>query len=359
VNPYFASIFRLRSDGAGLTRLTHSPDHHDVRPPPLFGLRNLPGESLGFSPDGRYFISRQTTPHDPEVTQLRRADGEIVAELGRASLAPEIARHYVRPEAFSVRAPEGSERLYGLIFFPADFDPQRSYPVVDAIYNGQQVVETPRNFTRTVTSGAQALAELGFIVVVLDPRGTPQRSNAFHEFAATEPRDQVASIADHVHVLRSLARTRPYMDLSRVGIYGVSNGGYAALRAMLEFPEFFSAGVSVNGSHDLSLYLPHGGINWVQRREHETWSSALEAVANRNFASRLEGRLLIMIGAMDSNTVMANSLGVVQALIEHDKEFELAIVPLMGHSYAGSPFATRKMWEFFVRHLQQAEPASR
>ena len=354
VNPYFASLYSVKLNGTGLQRPTPEEGYHEIRAPGL-GLRSGSNLELGFAPSGAFFVHTVSSPLLPEITLLRRSDGALVRELGRSTLKPEIAVRYRPPEPFTVAAPEGEEPLHGLLYLPSDFDPARSYPVVDAIYNGQQTVETPRMYTEAVDGGPQAVAELGFVVVVVDARGTPQRSMAFHDFAALR-RDQTGSIGDHVYVIRELAKSRTYMDLSRVGIYGVSNGGYAALRAMLAFPDFFKVGISINGSHDLRKYIPHGGINWVQQQAAASLDAALSQVANQNYVDSLQGRLLLMAGAMDANAPIANTLGVVQALIDAGKDFEFVLVPSMGHSYESTPFAVRKTWDFLVRNLQGREP---
>jgi dipeptidyl-peptidase-4 len=353
-NPYFAAVYRVNLDGKGLRRLTPEEGHHEMRAMNL-GFRPSSPLDLGFSPNGAAFVHTVSTALQPEVVRLRRADGTLVKELGRSVLDPAVAARYRAPEPFTLPAPEGDEPLYGLIHLPSDFDPARSYPVIDAIYNGQQTVETPRSFTEAVEGGPQAVAELGFVVVVIDARGTPQRSKAFHDYAGLR-RDQTGSIADHVYAIRELAKSRPYMDVSRVGIYGVSNGGYATLRAMLAFPDFFKVGVSINGSHDLRKYIPHGGINWVQQQGAASLDAALSKVANQNYVQSLEGRLLLMAGGMDANAPIAATLGVAQALIDARKDFEFVLVPSMGHSYGGTPFAVRKTWDFFVRNLQGREP---
>ena len=106
------------------------------------------------------------------------------------------------------------------------------------------------------------MAALGFVVVAIDGRGSPGRDKAFHDASYGRVADG-AGLADHVAVLRELGRDRPWLDLDRVGVFGMSSGGFAAVRAMLEFPEFFRAGVAECGMHDLRYAeqrsLPDGG----------------------------------------------------------------------------------------------------
>ena len=351
--PYFASVYRVRLDGSKLTRLTREVADHQVMTS-LIGLGAPPRTTeQGFSPDGTHFIDQYSTPLAPEVTVLRRADGQVLAQLARAHVADSISTCYRAPERVIVPAPEGAEALHGVLHFPCRFDRSRRYPVIDAIYNGSQVVETPRQFKETLFGTAQDLAELGFVVLVMDARGTPLRSRAFLEFAAEHP-DQEASIADHVYVIKALAATRPYMDVTRVGVTGVSNGGYASLRAMLAFPDFFTVGVSANGSHDLRKYMVAGGMNQAAAGDGDF--SEFKERANQELASRLRGRLLLIQGGFDMNVPNANTYGVVQSLFEAGKNFDLAVIPRMGHSISHDPFAIRKQWDYFVEHLLGEEP---
>jgi dipeptidyl-peptidase 4 len=352
--PYFAGVFRVRLDGSRLTRLTKDALDHQVGSAFIGPGTPPPATTQGFAPGGGHFVDSASTPLQPEVTALRAADGRIVAELARATVSPRVAVRYLPPQRVIVPAPAGNEALHGTLYFPSDFDPSRKYPVIDAIYNGAQVVETPRRFSETLFGTAQNLAELGFVVLVMDARGTPLRSRAFLEFAAEHP-DQEASIGDHVHALRTLAATRPYLDLARVGITGVSNGGYATLRAMLAFPEFFKVGVAANGSHDLRKYMPGGGSNGVPDAPADL-VELFRPRANQEIAGRLQGRLLMIIGGFDANVPIAQSLGVAQALIDAGKNFDVVVVPRMCHSMSRDRFAVRKQWDFFIRHLRDETP---
>jgi hypothetical protein len=153
------------------------------------------------------------------------------------------------PEEFSVLAEDKRTKLYGVIFKPRAFDPKKSYPVIDQIYAGPQTTWAPHAFLEPQSIQPQALAQIGFIVVMLDARGTPHRGKAFQDvvyrnFGRWE-------VPDHVATFRELAETRPWMDLSRVGVYGGSFGGYMTVRAMLLEPDFFKVGVANASIPDL------------------------------------------------------------------------------------------------------------
>src|SRR5262249_39114991 len=142
--------------------------------------------------------------------------------------------------------------LYGVLYKPADFDPAKKYPVLDSIYNGPQTTWVPRTFNGPTGYVPQALAQLGYIVFVVDGRGTPERGKRFQDVVYGEVGR--IEIPDHVAVLHALAKERPYMDLGRVGIFGGSFGGYMTVRAMLLAPDVYHVGVAtapVNCLEDL------------------------------------------------------------------------------------------------------------
>lgn len=351
--PYFSGVWRARLDGSRQVLLTPEQADHQVGTQYIGLGAPAPATTSGFAPGGERFVDSYSTPLQPEITVLRAADGRMIAELARAELASEIASRYRPPERFVVPAPAGREALHGMLLFPSDFDPAKRYPVIDAIYNGSQVVEHARRFTRTVFGEAQSLAELGFVVLVTDARGTPLRSREFHEFAFDDPA-QVAMIGDHVHVLRELAKTRPWMDLDRVGLTGTSNGGYAALRAMLAHPEVFKVAVSCNGSHDMRKYMV--AASGAVRRPGVDPMAALADRDNAAHVAALRGRLLLIVGGFDANVPIANTYGVAQALIDAGKDFDLVVAPRMGHDMSFDRFAVKKQWDHVVRHLQGETP---
>src|SRR5581483_6510624 len=137
---------------------------------------------------------------------------------------------------FQGKAEDGSTDLYGLLWLPSNFNPAKKYPVIEQIYTGPQSFFVPKTFARALRGSEQAMAELGFAVVMIDGRGTAGRSRAFHEFSY---HNLGGVFGDHVAMIRQLATKRPYIDLNRVGIYGTSAGGYAAAHAILMFPDFY------------------------------------------------------------------------------------------------------------------------
>jgi dipeptidyl aminopeptidase/acylaminoacyl peptidase len=124
--------------------------------------------------------------------------------------------------------------------------------------------------SRRRAGDAQALAELGFVVVQIDGMGTPWRSKKFHEAYFGDMGDN--TLPDQVTGMKQLASKYPWIDIDRAGIYGHSGGGYATAGAMFHFPDFFKVGVSQAGNHDNRVYED----DWAEK-----WQGLLTEAAGR------------------------------------------------------------------------------
>jgi len=257
-------------------------------------------------------------------------------------------------EPFSVTAKDGETDLYGTLFRPSNFDPEKSYPVLDSIYPGPQAIRTQKSFIKALFDPmeAQSLAELGFIVITFDGRGTPLRSKAFHDVSYGKL-GEAGNLEDHIAGLEQLAKRYPYMDLDRVGIYGHSAGGFASTRAILAYPDFFKVAVSSAGNHDQRGNVLVWGPTYQGLFEGKNYDEAI----NARLAARLKGKLLLVHGEMDDNVHPALTMQVVDALIKANKDFDLLLIPNANHGLGGSEaYFTRKRWDYFVQHLLDADP---
>lgn len=347
-DPYYRHLYRISLDGGEPQLLTPEDADH----------------SIGFSPTGKYFVDTYSRMDLPAVSLLRRADGKQVRELQRADIAALLKTGWRVPEQFTVKARDGVTDLYGVILRPSNFDPERKYPVLDAIYPGPQIISTPKSFSPAGRNRSQELplAELGFIVVVMDGMGTPLRSRAFREVSYGALGD-AGGLEEHVAGLRQLASRYPYMDMERVGIYGHSGGGYAAARAILKYPDFYKVAVASAGNHDTRAYW----TEWGERYQGFPVDDGYDAQANAPLAAQLKGKLLLVHGALDDNVHPAHTLGLVDALIEANKDFDLLILPNRDHGLINlgngrqatdglDLYFVRKRWDYFVRHLMGVEP---
>lgn len=361
-DPYYRALYRVRLDGSGLTRLTPEDADHEVRSsglpetalledfrPSWAGVSVSP-ESLGaFSASGRYFVDSYATPAQPTVTVIRDSAGRRLQTLERATLSADLAS-FIPPELFETLAADGRTKIYGQILKPTNFDPSRRYPVVDSVYPGPQAGRVSKRYFGDRFLEPQSVAELGFIVVELDGRGTPLRPLAFREFAYGNM-GAAGGLVDHVAAIKQLAATRPYMDLDRVGVFGGSGGGYATVHALFDYPEFFKVGVATAGNHDQRIYVSNWGEMYHGPFDEESYA----AIASYRNVAQFKGKLLLMCGELDDNVHPANTMRVVDALIRHDKPFDLLVFPNQNHGI-GSPYYMKRLWDFLVVNLQGGVP---
>jgi dipeptidyl aminopeptidase/acylaminoacyl peptidase len=331
-NPYFVYAYRINFDGTGLTTLTEGDGHH----------------TLSFSPDMRYFIDTWSRIDQAPVTELRSTlDLSVLMQVEKTDLGALVEAGWKAPEVFVSKARDGHTDIWGIINRPLDFDPSRKYPVIEYIYAGPQGSFVPKTFS--AFNRMQSLAEMGFIVVQIDGMGTNHRSKAFHDVCRKNLGD--AGFPDRILWHQALAAKYPYYyDITRVGIYGNSAGGQNALGGLLFHPEFYLAGVSSCGCHDNRMDKLWWNEQWMG------WPLGPDYAASSNVdnAHRLKGRLLLIVGEMDTNVDPASTMQVVDALIKADKVFDLLVIPGGGHGMGGA-YGQRKMVDFFINNLQSRE----
>jgi dipeptidyl aminopeptidase/acylaminoacyl peptidase len=332
-DPYYVHLCRVNFDGSGLLVLTEGDGTHDVT----------------FSPDRRFLLDRWSRVDQPPVTELRRAeDGRLICALEQADWSALLETGWQPPERFAAKGRDGETDIYGIIIRPSDFDPSRSYPVIEQIYAGPQGAFVPKAFGLEVRQ--HAIAELGFVVVQIDGMGTSHRSKAFHDVCWRNLGD--SGFPDRILWMKAAAAKYPYMDLTRVGIYGGSAGGQSALRGLLAHGDFYKVGVADCGCHDNrmdKIWWNELWMGWPLGPHYEEQSNVTQA-------HRLEGKLLLTVGELDRNVDPASTMQVVDALIKADKDFDLLIVPGAGHGVGESPYAARRRMDFFVRHLLNVGP---
>ena len=339
-DPYFRFLYRAKLDGSLLTLLTPENADHEVF----------------FSPSGASFVDNYSKLDALPVSLLRRADGTVVRELQRADASRLFALGWKMPVPFTVKARDGVTNLHGLMYVPSHADPARKYPIIDNIYPGPQVGPVGnRSFSSSIRGTNAGLAELGFYVIVLDAMGTPFRSKAFHDSYYGNMGDN--GIADHVAAITQLAAQHPEIDVSRVGIYGHSGGGFSSTDAILRFPDFFKVAVSSAGNHDNRSYDYTWGEKYQGLLKHTSDSTdSFDAQANWRLASNLTGHLLLMYGTMDDNVSPVNTQLLINELIKANKDFDSLELPNRNHGFASEPYVIRRTWDYFVRYLLGVEP---
>jgi dipeptidyl-peptidase-4 len=334
-DPYYIHNCRINFDGSGLLVLADNDGTHIAQ----------------FSPDRRFAIDTWSRVDAPPVNELRRAaDGKLLCQLEEADVSELSASGWRDPERFVAKGRDGVTDIYGVIFRPKNFDPQKKYPVLEDIYAGPHDSFVPKAFQPNYRN--RPLTDRGFIVIQVDGMGTSNRSKKFHDVCWKNLAD--SGFPDHILWIKAAAAKYPYMDLDRMGIYGTSAGGQSALRGMLDHGDFYKAGVSDSGCHDNRMDKIWWNEQWMGWPVDESYVRS----SNVTDAHKLQGKLLLMVGEMDTNVDPATTMQVVNQLIKADKDFELLYMPGAGHGVARTPYGAKRLLEFFSRTFLKTEPHS-
>ena len=350
-DPYFQYLYRVKLDGSELTNLTPEPAHH----------------AINWDADAAYFTDTYSTPVTAPTSVIRDSSGAVVMPLELSTTDALLASGWVAPIPFTVKARDQQTDLYGLMYKPSNFDAGQRYPVLNYLYPGPQTGSVGSRAFRASRNDKQSLAELGFIVVEVDAMGTPGRSKSFHDAYYGDMGDN--GLPDQVAAIQQLGAQNSWMDLERVGIWGHSGGGYASTAGILRYPDFYKVAVSGAGNHDNRNYEDDWGEKWqgllVTYPEAEpvpadgastTPATNYDNQANQLLAGNLQGKLLLAHGLMDDNVHPSNTLLVVDALIEAEKDFDLLLLPNAGHGFGNGRYFMKRRWDYFVEHLQGTAP---
>ena len=331
-DPYHHQLCRVNFDGSSFVQLTQGDGDNSVE----------------FSPDGKYFIAKYSRADLPTVTELHRSDdGKLICELERADASRLLKSGWTMPERFVAKGRDSATDIYGVIIKPSNFDPQKKYPVVEEVYAGPQSSFAPENFGRLLRQ--YTIAELGFIVVQADGMGTDNRGKKFHDVCWKNLQD--AGFPDRIAWIKAAAKTRPWMDLSRVGIYGGSAGGQNAMRALLDYNDFYKVAVADCGCHDNRMDKLWWNEQWLGWPVDDSYLRA----SNVEDAHKLKGKLLLMVGELDHNVDPASTMQVVNALEKANKDFEMLVITGSDHGSAETPYGSQRRAEFLARNLLGGE----
>ncbi len=331
-DPYFVHYYRINFDGSGLTALTEADANHSVT----------------FSADMKFYVDSWSRVDLPTMAELRNsADKKLLAELERGDIQELVKAGWRAPEVFTALGRDSKTDIWGVIYRPSNFDPLKKYPVIENIYAGPHSSFVPKSFG--AFNAMQAMAELGFIVVQVDGMGTSNRSKAFHDVAWKNLGD--AGFPDRILWHQAVAAKYRYYDITRVGIFGTSAGGQSSLGGLLFHPEFYKVCVSSCGCHDNRMDKIWWNEQWMG------WPLGPEyaAASNVDNAHRLQGKLLLILGELDTNVDPASTMQVVNALIKAEKTFDFLMLPGAGHT-SGGAYGDKRRYDYFVHHLLGVEP---
>ena len=334
-NPYYRYLYQVKLDGSDLQLLTPEQSDHEIF----------------LSPDNQFIVDAYSRVELPTVTDLKSIKGSLLMHLATADDKDIRKTGWTPPEQITFKARDGKTDLYGLVFKPTDFNEKKDYPVIDVVYPGPYTIVTETKFPSDLSWNSkifwtcQMISELGYIVVTIDGLGTAYRSKAFHNVSYGHLSD--CGLPDHIIGITGLASKYKYMNLSRVGMYGKSAGGFMTAQAMLTYPRFFKVGVAASGDQDCRLY----GSYWGEKYEGYPVGDYYNEQVTALKAGNLSGDLLLMTGDMDDNVHPAMTMQLADALEKAGKQFDMYVFPNKNHDLNYDPYYLKKMMNYFVDNL--------
>ncbi|MEK7728625.1 MAG: S9 family peptidase [candidate division KSB1 bacterium] len=330
-------FFRVNLEGTKQQQLTSAPGTHRV----------------SLDPACKYFTDSYSAFTTPPTMNVHSAEGKLLNNLMSTNTARLDSLKLLPPELVLVKAADGTTDLHGLLFKPANFDPNKRYPLYVSVYGGPHS-KSVRNSYQT-SSSAQRMAQLGFIVWTQDNRGLVNRGKKFE--TETYMKLGQVDLADQTAGVKQITQ-RSYVDGSRVGVFGWSYGGYMTSIMMLKEPEVFHVGIAGAPVTDWRNYDTIYTERYMRTPQENTEGYDLGSALP--YAKNLKGKLLILHGSVDNNVHPGNTIQLLDALIKAQKKFDLTFYPEQRHGVGGpgAQHVNSSMIDFLLEHLKSHTPAT-
>ncbi|SDE21554.1 S9 family peptidase [Pedobacter soli] len=337
-DPYYLHLYSINFDGSNMKLLNAGDFDH----------------AINMNDNNSFFVDNYSRVNTAPKSTLYDGSGRKVMELETTDLSLLMAAGYKFPEPFKVKADDGITDLYGVMYKPFDFDPNKKYPIIEYVYPGPQTEAVNKAFSKSMDR-TERLAQFGYIVITVGNRGgNPSRSKWYHTYGYGNLRDY--GLADKKTAVEQLASKYAFIDDTKVGITGHSGGGFMSTAAMLVYPDFFKAAVSNAGNHDNSIYnrwwseKHHGVKETISLKGDTSFKYSIDK--NPDLAKNLKGHLLLMHGDVDNNVHPANSIRVANALMKAGKRFDFLLIPGQRHGFGDmTEYAFWKLADHFNKYL--------
>ena len=330
-------LYRVPLDGSGtMERVTPTdqPGTHDYK----------------FSPDAKWAFHTRSTLDSPPIVELVEIAGHRVVKVleDNQELQGRMNQVLSHPTEFLTLDIGDGVTVDAWLIKPKNFDEAKKYPVFIYVYGEPYAQTVLDSWGATQIDFHRVVADMGYLVVSIDNRGTPApkgaawRRSIFGSLGPLSTEDQAAA-------LKELGRTRSYVDLSRVGIWGWSGGGSNTLNAMFRKPEQYHVGIAVVPKPQPHLY--NAWFQEIYMRTREVNPEGYEKSAPINFADGLQGKLLIITGSGETNTHIQIIEGLVDRLIELGKPFDYMVYPNRDHGLSEGPGSQVHVRMLVMRYL--------
>jgi hypothetical protein len=322
-----------------------------------WGIDN--NEVDGVCPDGQYIVTTLSRADVAPVSILLDRQGQTILTLETADVS-DMPEGWQWPEPVMTKAADGETELHTIIYYPPGFSPENSYPIIDLACNARSFASMPiGSFINNPVYGYSyqiclAMAALGFVVVSIGGRGGPNRGKKFQDHKFGDPMG-TNDYDDHVSAIQQLAKSRPYMDLSRVGIAGM-DAQSASVYGFFKRQDFYKVAAFTVYS-DIRFQLPgqveqyYGLPAFLPKQANGGIDTPCKFI--EDYAESLDGKLLLIAGGLEGCTPVS-TLRLAEALQCANKDFDMLLLPNLFTDPTG--YTTRREWDFLVTHLQHIEP---
>lgn len=330
-------FYRVKFNGSELKQLTTIAGSHFV----------------SMDPACKYYTDFYSSFSTAPTMNIHRADGKKLRNLYSTNTEKLDELKLESPELVQFKAADGITDLHGLLFKPAGYDPNKSYPLIVSVYGGPHTKMIRNSYQ--MSGREQTMAQLGFMVWKADNRGLRQRGKKFE--TETYLKLGQVDLADQTAGVKFITQ-RPYIDGSRVGVFGHSYGGYMTCLALLKEPEVFHVGVAGAPVTDWRNYDTIYTERYMRTPQENTEGYDLGSALP--YAKNLKGKLLLIHGTIDNNVHPGNTIQLIDALVKAGKKFDLMFYPLQRHGIRG-PYGRhyrQRLIDYFIENLLDAGESS-
>ncbi|MFP5437211.1 MAG: S9 family peptidase [Bacteroidia bacterium] len=328
-------VYRIGINGKNKMRLTTQTGTSDAK----------------FSTDYDYFLNFFSSATQPETFTLSSSkDGKLVKEVqNNNALKDRLAKYGLKDKEFTTITTEKGHQLNAWFIKPADFDPNKKYPVFMYQYSGPGSQQVANKWNVTNDYWFQMLAQQGYIIACVDGRGTGFKGAEFKKVTYKELGKY--EVEDQIDAAKAIAKYA-YVDASRIGIWGWSYGGFMSSNCILKGADVFKMAIAVAPVTNWRFYDSVYTERYMQTPQEN--ASGYDTNSPINFAKNLKGKFLLVHGTADDNVHVQNSMLMIEALVQANKQFDWAIYPDKNHGIYGGKTRLQlytKMTDFIKANL--------
>ncbi len=331
VSPMDRNLYSIKFNGKGKKQLTTTEGNHRV----------------DVAPAGRYFIDSYSSTTTPSNIDLRDGKGQLIKNLaGHQGALDHLEKYEYAPrELFTFTTTDGQD-IDGYLIKPMNFDPEKSYPLLLAVYGGPGSQGVYNSFESSGWN--QYLAQQGYVVVNINNRGNGGYGSKFEKVV----HKQLGKWETHDFAETALYLSdKPWIDRERIGIMGHSFGGFSAGMSLLLHPDVFKAGIvtaAISDHRNYDCVLTEKYMGLLPGNEEGYKNSSMV-----HLAGNLEGKMLLVHSLMDDNVHPQNTFQLTKALIDAGKNIDLKIYPPGAHGVAYDMNSQMHLYNLYLDWLKE------